>query len=137
MTDRLAEIAERERKATPGEWEHACHGVVLFAKRNDDKEMSPRCGINVGIEWLPSGGTLDDRKEVLSTADFIAHARADIPWLLDNTNNALAFVARVRNQYSPREVPIGAINMIEAILRGESDGSEWPQNKQEPTDASQ
>jgi hypothetical protein len=47
----------------------------------------------------------------------------DRAWLLTNTKNALDFITTVK-LHDWKQVPIGCLNMIEAILRGESDGRE-------------
>jgi len=64
MTDpdraRLEQIREREQKATKGPWDH--DGIAI---RSEGKET---------FDWKIPSDSVD--------ADFIAHAREDIPWLL-------------------------------------------------------
>jgi len=70
---RIREIAERDKKATPGEW---TVGVDSCAKcREQGKEGEYE------ILEVPSGyHAMLERKE---DAEFIAHARMDIPFLLE------------------------------------------------------
>lgn len=83
MTDekRLAEIEARCKAASPGPWEWSGR------KQEDD-----------GWIWHPQGSMLADTMVTLADTyeddhkdlDFIAHARADIPWLLDQVRAAHA-----------------------------------------------
>lgn len=80
MTDdeRVAEIMAREAKATPGPW-------------NRDKEWSRVDNKYMQIVELRSGG-IDGE----SNADFIAHARSDIPYLLSRLQQARAVISAAR-----------------------------------------
>ncbi len=84
---RLAEIAERAEKATPGPWRHIkamgqwmCW-LLAPPESTDFPEGYPLCNFR---------GTDD-------TADFIAHARADIPWLLDKMKTARQHAINLRH----------------------------------------
>lgn len=70
--DRLREIQERESKATEGPWEYAVDSCLRCRDEGKEGEYD--------ILQVPSGyHAMLDRKE---DADFIAHSRSDIPWLL-------------------------------------------------------
>lgn len=67
--ERLAVIREREQQATKGPWEsHACF----------DSTGYPVYSLH-GV----SGDDKRDYDQHVANAAFIAHARSDIPWLLD------------------------------------------------------
>lgn len=74
VEERLREIREREQKATKGPWEY--DGCSVTNWHDDTFEM----------EWIPNGKGSDGFRAVnknwKADADFIAHARTDIPWLL-------------------------------------------------------
>jgi len=72
MADRLAEIREREAKATAGPW-----ASVVFPEAAGSG--FPPHGDVIG----PPMVTLDRSvKFTIDDADFISHAREDIPWLI-------------------------------------------------------
>lgn len=68
---RLQEIKERERKATSGPW----------SKDNLLKIL------------LVGPDPFADYSQDLGNAQFIAHSRADIPWLLDKLEQARAIIS--------------------------------------------
>lgn len=71
MNKRLAEIAERVAKATPGPWEIAgCDGQLI--------------GVNGPNGFNHDLGPIHGQLQVhgMNDADFIASAREDVPWLL-------------------------------------------------------
>ena len=84
MSDRLSEIRARAEAATPGPW---------VAEREDD------------YEWTVVGSTYEpDCRYVIadcgfdspqSNATFIAHARADIPYLLAEVERLRAALGRI------------------------------------------
>lgn len=69
MTDeqRLAEIRSRAEAATPGPWQSECEGDLVTA--------GPLSLTLADFTWR--------RKPNPADAPFVAHARDDIPWLLD------------------------------------------------------
>lgn len=71
--ERLAEIEERERKATKGPWEVPSDGYRIFAGvgTSDLKQIG-------AVAWNQSGRTA----QALANCEFMAKARADIPDLL-------------------------------------------------------
>lgn len=70
-SDRLARIKERAEKATPGgwEWDEGDPGA-LMARFPDQDDPAVEALVNVG------------RVVRRVDAEFIAHARSDVPWLL-------------------------------------------------------
>lgn len=73
MTDRLNEIAERVAKASPGPWEFDIKGWITPSRQ---LEVFYVCADN-----SHSVKVVDSLRE--EDGDFIAHARQDIPWLLE------------------------------------------------------
>jgi hypothetical protein len=90
--DRLQQIRERAEKATPGQW--------LCIKRNvwaHDVYVSPDEGGN------PEAGALlasvaTNRPAGEANPEFIAHAREDIPWLLDHVSTLTASLASLERE---------------------------------------
>lgn len=72
----IAEITAREKAATPGPW------------RIDSKPDPPMSYVDIrreGVGWPiahMAGRLRIDIPEVTADAEFIAHAREDVPWLL-------------------------------------------------------
>ena len=66
MDDRLNEIRKREQAASPGPWKKETVDLALETAKT------------VGIVFVIHSGSQWDKD-----TDFIAHAREDIPWLLD------------------------------------------------------
>ena len=93
IKDRLTEIEERLSRATPGPWEAKrtdrgkCDGIApsthnhppergCYAYDDPGWTNCPASGEIVTTDSGYYGPNMDD-------AEFIAHAREDIPWLLD------------------------------------------------------
>ena len=111
MSDRLREIAEREAAATPCEWEHGYYKnahTIFWGRGNGTVPIAT-------VYEAASKGTGSDN------ADFIAHARADIPWLLANTSRALAYIDRILAT-NPNGAELMFLGRIKAILTGTDDG---------------
>lgn len=86
MTDRIQEIQARCEAATPGPWEadETGYDVITKAFSHKDKrtggygsEGNFICDLNDG-EYHEYA----DKTEQVANAEFIAHAREDMPWLL-------------------------------------------------------
>lgn len=79
--DAIEQIELREQRATKGPWK------TIFDSHLASVNES---GNNYGI--CLCDGAVNQRK---SDAEFIAHARSDIPWLLSQLDAALVRVARL------------------------------------------
>jgi len=75
MPDRPAEIAARAAAATPGPWEVDPGGWQVRSG------VCNICG-TFHCHQMHDGGRTDGEHPIQPDADFIAHAREDIPWLL-------------------------------------------------------
>lgn len=104
---KLEAIKERAAKATPGPWVR--DGTLLLS----------------GIEEVDlRGPTYDDWYTVKSSrpdedADFIAHAREDVPWLVGEVERLQALLGKIRRNLR------GASEFIEGEIRealGEGEG---------------
>ncbi|MBY6273548.1 MAG: hypothetical protein CW346_15230 [Bacillaceae bacterium] len=74
MTDveqRLREIEERVSKATPGPWEAYGVGGIHMDGTSDGYSVMTAAGKRLHSPYMTQ-----------ADADFIAHAREDVPWLL-------------------------------------------------------
>lgn len=75
--DRIAEIRARERAATPGDWQHV-----------DDDHGRHGHNHSIWNETVPgtcAGAYIVERvhgDNAEADAEFLAHARSDVPWLL-------------------------------------------------------
>lgn len=105
IRDRLAQIRERERAATPGEWSWEDGWQDVDGGCQDDFDADEETGgekyLNLGLvnqETTVLGLSVDhyephwDVDRSLETPgksdrDFIANSRADIPWLLELVAN--------------------------------------------------
>ena len=85
MIDRLTDIETREQAATKGPWWNDSHEIYQGAW-----EIS---GLS---EWV--GETCDPADDAKSKANaaFIAHARADVPWLIDQLRQARDLAAEMQ-----------------------------------------
>ncbi len=112
--ERIEQIKERESKATKGEWftdvcnsGPSCWCRTIGNKRGSD--ALENCIIPGG-----SVGAVD--------AEFIAHARQDIPWLLDQLERyekALEWCKEQRNRFIPHSFVRNNQDIeIEKILNG-------------------
>lgn len=81
--ERIAEIRRRARGATPGPWRHEDRYIMALRVKS--------------IAELPCGSVrhmdVDDRN-----AEFIAHARQDVPWLLERLDEARAALSRAEQE---------------------------------------
>ena len=70
---RLEEIKERDKNATKGPWHHGDGDCILQDTDNQDI---------LWYDWDETGGSMnvDGNTEDF---EFIAHAREDIPWLIE------------------------------------------------------
>lgn len=77
MTTRIAEIKERLEKATPGPWRH-----LKEANKGYRGWIVPTKDPNITYEKYDGDIICEHGYMDMVTADFIAHAPADIAWLL-------------------------------------------------------
>jgi cell division septum initiation protein DivIVA len=98
MTDgRLAEIRAREQAATPGHWGTYYDGngnYVVESRPRITREGTVSDGVVAQLVGEPGGG------ETYSNARFIAHAREDVPALLDELD-------RVRTERDELQAELG------------------------------
>jgi len=92
--DRLRKIRERCNAATPGPW--AMVHSECFPDRQADV-VSKAEGLKAGERWIADKSPFDKKSGIsLVNADFIANARQDVPWLLDE-------VERLRRELSAED----------------------------------
>lgn len=77
--ERIAEIKARAEAATPGPWYHVLSAIVGTTTRPDDDNTTCICN----TEW-------GNATNVQPNAEFIAHAREDVPALLEEVERLLA-----------------------------------------------
>lgn len=85
---RIAKIADRERKALPGPWAYEPHGDtgdygigVLIAPDDEDASKPLEGYQECGFATVCDVVAIEVKSQ--PDADFIAHARSDIPYLLE------------------------------------------------------
>jgi hypothetical protein len=100
---RLREIRERAEKATPGPWVNF-HDVI-----HEDVDEDRNTGIAQAADYGPEAGKPEsaivhmyswaqhDPTRLIPNAEFIAHAREDVPWLLDALAAREAEVAELKD----------------------------------------
>ena len=91
MTDqtRLAEIRARVEAATPGPWEFSESNLIV-APEPDDSDW-----------WGEVASVTDSYFNNTVDADFIAHSRADVPFLLNLVASLTAERDALRDRYEP------------------------------------
>jgi hypothetical protein len=107
---RLDEIAERAERATPERWEAGMY------------QMTPTAFWSRGNGTIPIASFYGhpSRGEPLDNCAFACHARDDIPWLVTNTRNALAYIdARLPTANSELHMHLTRLKLI---LTGLDDG---------------
>ncbi|MGW7617343.1 hypothetical protein ACWGLG_16050 [Streptomyces antimycoticus] len=103
MSDRIADIKAREQAATPGPWqEHEDYGPNFYAY--------------LGGSHLRGVGTLNfgDGEDAEADRDFTLNARTDVPWLIEQLEQAHAAVAAhvqaeddIRTLLANKDLPTG------------------------------
>ena len=84
MSDRIAEIWEREEKATEGPWGRYGTGKPMQGKL----EAAPGLSIGSVTHTEPLCRVSGYLLPLEANAEFILHAREDIPWLLTRLESA-------------------------------------------------
>ena len=96
MTSREDEIRERAERATKGPWrahdtwiDYGGYTATILSGKGSDIELRA---------WLPTFSNQPGlrTRNVVSDAEFMAHAREDIPWLLAELVKVRAELAQVR-----------------------------------------
>lgn len=90
--DRLAEIAARIEAAAAGPWK--ADGAEIYG--------APHGHIDIE-QWVAESLDIDDEKASNSNAAFIAHAREDIPFLLQLLREKDAEIAELQAKLAIRE----------------------------------
>ncbi|MFB7548541.1 hypothetical protein [Streptomyces sp. NPDC056154] len=95
QTTRLAEIEARAAAATPGPWQ------------NDQAEIHQGMpdAPDIWVAWIGEALDIDDQPQSNNNAAFIAHAREDIPYLLDRVAELEAKLAAIRHLH--KDSPMG------------------------------
>jgi len=106
LDELLKEIKDRADKATSGPWKSYDRTEAVTTDRPDDLELNVPLNVN--------------------DSNFIAHARQDIPWLLEERRKykqALDFLKHECYESAGREASVWApqFKFIESILRGDND----------------
>lgn len=107
-TDRLAQIEGRARAATPGQWgtydggtgridiaadmRHTGHGYRCRRQIAQTVEM-PIDNDQSHEHWTEE----DDQKQIEADGEFIAHARTDVPWLVERVRELEAELLAARS----------------------------------------
>lgn len=108
--DRLAEIRERCEAATDRPWEADAHYVVGQVSNG-----RPGGEVIMNAEVLV-GGDRNSPSQNIANAEFAAHSRQDIPWLLEQLaeiNTVAASIEKKSDRLAQR------IKEVEAIIAGE------------------
>lgn len=95
MPDRLDEIRARTAAATPGPWHAWDRGCGWRIALGFDGDGWPTA-------YLPEGHRTDISR--YEDAEFIAHSRADMPWLCDEIDRLRAGITRLRDEHQPTRV---------------------------------
>lgn len=105
--DRLDEIQARADKATEGEWEARHRAGLDWLSQsphvdNDGHEPGSSVGLADAVD--PLWGSLWPSRNANADAEFIAHARTDVPWLIDQVRKRDAALRAVLDLHRPVEV---------------------------------
>lgn len=106
-TDRLTEIEQRLDAATPGPWTSDLSAVEFGQGPFDD------CGASVmdaNEEYVVMGGQQDEQGGAVGViknadADFIAHSRSDMEWLIERLSTYEAALGEI--MHDTAKVPVG------------------------------
>lgn len=89
-TTRLAEIQTRAATATEGPWYVEAHQPTLTRRVVSDNHM-----LDANLGYLGNSNQAE--------AEFIAHARADVPWLIEQLRQRDAEIEELRTKLAVRE----------------------------------
>jgi len=127
-SDRLKQIKERADAATPGPWKEGDYYEAVYS--DDNRILADLCGSSECDYIPPRGRYIDDRNyeeaqfrgwdEQRNNAAFIAHARTDIPFLLDAIEAANERITALEMELDALKEIAGDMERIptlESILR--------------------
>lgn len=125
---KLAEIERRTAMATPGPWAHEISAEwggtgLIWQHRSDWEEgmyTSPRLKTIARCEYVHTGWNARPLEQTDADAEFIAHARTDIPALIneiDRLHEALQKIFWILNKGSARIWPEKTIKAASDIAR--------------------
>jgi hypothetical protein len=102
--DRIKEIEERVKAATPGPWDRTTACTVRAIKDDLAVPLFESC---VPYEWHRKVYTTakvmaDAHRDEVNNAEFVAHAREDVPWLLSHLSAVTAERDRIATDNSQR-----------------------------------
>lgn len=92
---RLAEIAARVAKATEGPWGMVDGDNTVYS---NPREAKNGFGTNFDAQICEMVEDMDTDDISYEDAEFIAHARDDVPWLLDQLAKARELLRRLDEQ---------------------------------------
>lgn len=121
---RLDEIAEREKRATPGEWFSSDDAIEWSPKQMNsfvDRGAAIEPDIVVGGAQDEQGGAVGVIRN--EDATFIAHARQDIPWLLSNIRAAIRHIDATLTEHAG-DIPRGELVRAWDLLEGRAKTTE-------------
>lgn len=110
VTDRLKAIRKREQEALAGPWGHWPEAGEIEVMQTEEAGSSrPKDDGTIVVSsvrpeegWgatARQNGTRIYRDNYEPTAEFIAHARTDVPWLLDQVERYRSALRVVGNEY--------------------------------------
>lgn len=110
MSDRLEEIKARAEKATPGPWSADDeHGDIPGAERAWCVSKITESGdYSHDIAYLSTDCADPIGTQETADAEFIAHAREDIPWLVAEVERLREYEGQIQPRGCPRAVACGA-----------------------------
>lgn len=115
---RLDEIAEREKRATPGEWNiDTVMADVIFRT-----QPASKVHLNSTGAWLV-GPDVRSLHKASRDADFVGHARQDVPWMLTNIRTAIAHIDATLTEHAG-DIPRGELVRVWDLLEGRAKTTE-------------
>jgi hypothetical protein len=119
MADRLSEIAEREKAATPEERFPWKFRAICGDAMHHTNPGSP-LHLNSGAAWIV-GPDVKSMHKAERDATLATHVRGDCRWLLQNTRNAIAYCDRILSA-NPNNAELMFLRTVKQILLGLDDG---------------
>lgn len=115
---RLDEIAGREKLATPPPWNiDAVMSDVIFRT-----QPASKVHLNSTGAWLV-GPDVRSLHKASRDADFVGHARQDVPWLLSNIRAAIRHIDATLEKHAG-DIPRGELVRVWDLLEGRAKTTE-------------